>query len=434
MRRLALSVAAVMAAVVLQLTLVDRLPLPGGGTPDLVLIVVVALGLTGGPVAGMLTGFWAGLALDVAPPASGVLGQHALVFCLVGYGCGHLRGLVGRSAASSLGVAAAAAAAGEMLYVAVGLLLGDPGMTWPAIRSVLPSAVLQDVLISPFVVFGVWKASSLAAGRLAGPGLAAAVGRPQPGTAGKRLARLADGAVMPGSAWLVGDGSWLAGPLRYGRSRKAGPLGSARFAPSAARQRDGWVSSTPPSLPSAPAPVRRGRPPRLRPGAGQPGSAVGAQVRARPSARPVRVRMGKGRRGAAFLRLLPGRRYARAGGSGRSPGGQPAAGRPRRDAVARSVRLHMRGRRGGGLAGGGALRASAGARSGSYRARRQPRHFRRHTGRIEPRFGRREFSFPRRRPRIRGGRPSFLAGRPRRTAGGWAAPRRLRGRGPGSFR
>src|SRR6266487_1334094 len=74
MRRLALSVIAVAAALVLQLTVVDRLPLPGGG-PDLVLLAVVALGLTSGPMAGMLTGFLAGLALDIAPPASGVLGE-----------------------------------------------------------------------------------------------------------------------------------------------------------------------------------------------------------------------------------------------------------------------------------------------------------------------------------------------------------------------
>ncbi len=109
MRRTALSAGAIGVALVLQLTVIDRLPLPGGA-PDLVLLVVVALGLTGGPVAGMLTGFWAGLALDVAPPAGYLVGEHALVFCLVGYGCGRLSGITDRSAASSLGIAAMAAA------------------------------------------------------------------------------------------------------------------------------------------------------------------------------------------------------------------------------------------------------------------------------------------------------------------------------------
>ena len=70
MRRAALSVLLVAAAVVLQLTVVNRLTLPGGGAPDLVLLVVIALALCGGPAAGALTGFCAGLSLDLAPPAS----------------------------------------------------------------------------------------------------------------------------------------------------------------------------------------------------------------------------------------------------------------------------------------------------------------------------------------------------------------------------
>lgn len=162
MRRAALSAGFIVVALMLQLSVVDRLPLPGG-EPDLVLLVVVALGLTGGPLTGMLAGFWAGLALDVAPPAGDLLGEHALVFCLVGYGCGRLSGMVDRSAASSLGIAAVAVAAGEVLQVIVGLMFGDPGVSWPAIRVVLPSSVLQDILISPFVVYLVMRASRWAA-------------------------------------------------------------------------------------------------------------------------------------------------------------------------------------------------------------------------------------------------------------------------------
>jgi rod shape-determining protein MreD len=151
-RRLLLATVAVMAALLLQLTLVDRLPSPGG-PPDLVLLVTVALGLTCGPTTGLLTGFWAGLALDIAPPASALIGGRALVFCLIGYCCGLLRPLASRSALTTLGVAAVAAATGEALYAAAGLMLGSPGITWPAIRAVLPASVLLDVLISPFLVY-----------------------------------------------------------------------------------------------------------------------------------------------------------------------------------------------------------------------------------------------------------------------------------------
>ena len=44
------------------------------------LLVVAALALPGGPMAGVQTGFLAGLALDVAPPGSHLVGQNALVF------------------------------------------------------------------------------------------------------------------------------------------------------------------------------------------------------------------------------------------------------------------------------------------------------------------------------------------------------------------
>ena len=83
--RALISVVVVAVTVVLQLTVVDRIAFPGGAGPDLVLLVVAALALAGGPMAGVLTGFLAGLALDVAPPGSHFVGQNALVFCLVGY-------------------------------------------------------------------------------------------------------------------------------------------------------------------------------------------------------------------------------------------------------------------------------------------------------------------------------------------------------------
>ena len=78
------------------------------------LVLVVTLALATGPTAGMLIGFGAGLALDVAPPASGLLGLYALVFCLVGYGCGRLRGPLQRSSWLPLAVVMLAAAAGEV--------------------------------------------------------------------------------------------------------------------------------------------------------------------------------------------------------------------------------------------------------------------------------------------------------------------------------
>ena len=83
-----LSFVVVLVAVIVQITIVARIAFPGGAGPDLVLIAVAALAIANGPLIGSLTGFWGGLALDVAPPGSHFVGQNALVFCLVGYACG----------------------------------------------------------------------------------------------------------------------------------------------------------------------------------------------------------------------------------------------------------------------------------------------------------------------------------------------------------
>ena len=84
MRGLAL-VAALTAAVVLQTTLAGFLvqsPLP----VDLVLVVVVYVALTSGPVAGLLAGTFGGLVQDAL--SSGILGMGGLTKTLVGFVAG----------------------------------------------------------------------------------------------------------------------------------------------------------------------------------------------------------------------------------------------------------------------------------------------------------------------------------------------------------
>src|SRR5204863_7645532 len=67
MRRQLLATAFVVPGLLLQATVVNRLPLPEGW-PDLVVLVVIALALVGGPAYGAVVGFSAGLAADVLPP------------------------------------------------------------------------------------------------------------------------------------------------------------------------------------------------------------------------------------------------------------------------------------------------------------------------------------------------------------------------------
>jgi rod shape-determining protein MreD len=168
--RAVISFVVVAVTVVFQLTVVARIAFPGGAGPDLVLLVVAALALAGGPMAGVLTGFLAGLALDVAPPGSHFVGQNALVFCLVGYLCGLLADVSGdpeqgHTALFEIAVTAAGAVCGEILLALLGVMLSDPRVTWPAITNVLPAAVAYDVLLCPFVLYAVAAALRLGGAR-----------------------------------------------------------------------------------------------------------------------------------------------------------------------------------------------------------------------------------------------------------------------------
>src|SRR3954471_9968128 len=85
--RILLSTALIVVAMVLQVSVLARLHLPGA-VPDLLLLVVLGLALTYGHVAGALIGFGAGLLADLAPPADHAAGRYALVLCVIGYAAG----------------------------------------------------------------------------------------------------------------------------------------------------------------------------------------------------------------------------------------------------------------------------------------------------------------------------------------------------------
>jgi rod shape-determining protein MreD len=255
--RAAISVVVVAVTVVFQLTVVDRIAFPGGAGPDLVLLVVAALALAGGPMAGVLTGFLAGLALDVAPPSSHLVGQNALVFCLVGYLCGLLADDAsgdaeqGHTALFEIVVTAAGAVVGEALLALLGVMLSDPRVTWPAITNVLPAAVAYDVLLCPFVLYAVAAALRLGGARGEGrrAGWSPSQARtPAPGASQGAIRQLAGGNAprLRLSERDKGPGSigGLRGPgavrptarrepqLKLGRPGQRSPVGlGAAFAP-----------------------------------------------------------------------------------------------------------------------------------------------------------------------------------------------------------
>jgi rod shape-determining protein MreD len=386
MRRAALSGGLLLIAILIQLTVLNNLRLPGGAGPDLVLVVVVAVALTGGPVEGMLGGFCAGLALDVAPPATHLVGQYALVFCLVGYGCGLLGVSLDHSAWLPICVVAVGSAAGELIYAMTGMIFGDLDITWTAIQHTLPASVIYDVLLSPFVLYAVARArgvalqglSALTAGTdgpvVLTPSLAAAAGLG--GRSGAvvrdsgtgRAPRLSARSLRAG-ATQGGSASGGRGPARApGRPIHlnfggAGALhGGSAGSPRIARQppsrpvslrlgNRNWASRYATGLPSRPVSLRLGnrnwasryatpsgllgdgaggpalrpgRGPRLR-GGGMPGGSARSTgvTRSRP-ARPVHLRLGSSarRRDGAIGGSVFGRRRG-----GRLPGRRQFSGR-----------------------------------------------------------------------------------------------------------
>ncbi|MEV5969952.1 rod shape-determining protein MreD [Streptomyces sp. NPDC051921] len=151
--RILLSAVLVVVALVVQVSVLARLQLPGA-VPDLVLLTVVGLALAYGHVTGALVGFTAGLLADLAPPADHAAGRYALVLCVVGYLCGLARPENGRlkSASGPMAVVVVAALGSTLLYAGVGALVGDTAARHVGLGFLLFTAALYDLLLAPFTV------------------------------------------------------------------------------------------------------------------------------------------------------------------------------------------------------------------------------------------------------------------------------------------
>ncbi len=353
MKRLVVVVAVLTVALLVQLTMVNGLPLPGGGVPDLVLLCVIVIGLTGGTQAGLVTGFCAGLALDLAPPATGLIGQYALVFCLIGYGCGRLSFTLRRSALLAFCTAACAAIAGETFSACLALLLDTPQVTLAAVVSVLPSSVLWDLILSPPALFAAVRTAvalgvsfnslddspALEQGGSAAPvGLAGLRLRRAPNARLTRAGLGGDGVTAGSGSWLTGDSAaaaaavgsvgWLRGPARTRRQRRAQARLTAALTGAAPRKGAFWVGNRPPGLhhvtPTVTAPSGLAR---LHPESGVAGSATreGLPAQARPAREPkIDFAGGAGRQGTKSA----GTRTPKiAFGTGSLPGGGRTRGR-----------------------------------------------------------------------------------------------------------
>ena len=142
--------AIVFVAVVLQSSIVSAIEIRGG-TPDLVLVTLVAIALLRGAIWGAAAGFAAGLLLDTASLAR--LGETSLLLTVAGYWIGRYGETTGRDRTHapvlSVAVVTVLYAVGAL---ALHVMLGDPVDA----GTVLVGALIPGVVLNLLLTFPVY--------------------------------------------------------------------------------------------------------------------------------------------------------------------------------------------------------------------------------------------------------------------------------------
>lgn len=148
--RAAAIAATIVLAITIQSTLLAQATLLGV-IPQLALVVVVSFAFVDGERVGVVTGFFAGLLIDLLLPQS-IVGLTALVYTLIGYGVGSYREFTtGESVWTPVLVVAVSSAVAEVGYALLAILLGQPWVSISDTAKVAGLVVVYNVLLTPFV-------------------------------------------------------------------------------------------------------------------------------------------------------------------------------------------------------------------------------------------------------------------------------------------
>jgi rod shape-determining protein MreD len=150
-QRIGFRVAIVLVAAILQVVVINRLPLPIGH-PDLLVLVVIGVAFASGAQRGAMLGFFAGFVADVLPPAGHIAGRLAFAYTIIGYAAGLLEDPEETSVLTTLMVVAGGSAGAVLLYSGIGGLLGDARISPSGTVHSLIATVVYDVVLAPFVV------------------------------------------------------------------------------------------------------------------------------------------------------------------------------------------------------------------------------------------------------------------------------------------
>ena len=140
--------AVVFVAAFLQVVIVSSLVI-AGGAPDLLLVVVVALGLLRGSVPGAVLGFVGGLVVDVV--TLGTLGVTSLILTLAGFWAGRYAETTGRDRrlAPLIAVGTITVLAGAFGYLLHYLLDAEVVAGTVLVTALVPAFFLNLVLALP---------------------------------------------------------------------------------------------------------------------------------------------------------------------------------------------------------------------------------------------------------------------------------------------
>jgi len=158
-------------ALVLQRTLLDGLRL-SGAHPDVMVVLVLAIGYLGGPERGALAGFLIGLLVDAFLPTP--FGLTALTWTLAGYGAG----LVKQSVLESSGITTALTVVGGSMVATAGFavlaaLLGQPDVLHAHLAVVLIVVGAGAVVLGPVCLWACsWAGVRAASEKESQPGAA----------------------------------------------------------------------------------------------------------------------------------------------------------------------------------------------------------------------------------------------------------------------
>jgi rod shape-determining protein MreD len=148
----------IIVVLTLQVTVVANLRV-AGVQGDLMLLIGIAAGISGSAERGAVHGFVAGIAHDLLLPTP--FGLSALAYALTGHLAGLSRDAVLRSAWwIPVGTAAAASAAGAILYVVLGQVVGQDLAGRSLVAIVAVTAVLNAV-VAPVMIRAVrWSVAA----------------------------------------------------------------------------------------------------------------------------------------------------------------------------------------------------------------------------------------------------------------------------------